>query len=701
MKVSTFNGGKVYNLSSGKAMPLWLSDRKKRELAKDEEYRRRLELIQDFDMPEASQCLGMTADKEHIIVTGTYPPIIKCFTVADMSMKFQRGLTAEVVAFQSLSEDFGKMVFLQADRTLNFHAPYGTHYSVRVPKFGRDLAYNWNNCDLYVCGAGDEVYRLNLESGQFKEPFTAGFVGINKMSINPLHNLLGFGGESSSCEFVDLRTRKSVSKIRVSPSSGVDVTAFKFDTDGLTLGVGTSDGNCILYDIRSSQPLYTKEHQYGLPIVDVTFHTNGSTRRVISTDSKILKIWERDERAGSTMGKIVTNIEPASNINAVHCVQDKRGDSGLIFMAGDQTRVMSYFAPQLGPAPRWCTYLDSLTEELEENSVENGGSVYEDYKFITKAEVEELGAASLIGTPMLRGYMHGFFIEMKLYAKLRAVSKPFEYEEHRKKKIQEKIEQKRASRITARKRLPKVNAALAEKLMKGKKGDDAAPVDDRFQALFEREEFQQDMETEEYKLRNPTASTGKRRSGNDDSDDELQQDDHAGLDDSGLAPRYVDDEEDGYKKKRTKGKKNKNGDDSDEGEIARVTAKILQKKGLAKKSGSAHKVKMFEVAPGVSQSKVTFGHSEQAKSQRRDEKRIERIPIGDRLQSDPSRGSSATAAVTHESSYVADNGGIVRSLSYMPKSDGKGGKKRTEKNDDMYEDGGASKNRNNSGKRKR
>lgn len=109
MKVSTFNGGRVYNLSSGKAVPLWLSDRKKRELAKDEEHRRRLEIIQDFDMPEASQCIGMTADKEHIIVTGTYPPIIKCFTTTDMSMKFQRGLTAEVVAFQSLSDDFGKM----------------------------------------------------------------------------------------------------------------------------------------------------------------------------------------------------------------------------------------------------------------------------------------------------------------------------------------------------------------------------------------------------------------------------------------------------------------------------------------------------------------------------------------------------------------------------------------------------------------
>lgn len=564
-----------------------------------------------------------------------------------------------------------------------------------------------------MCGAGDEIYRLNLESGQFKEPFKTSFVGVNKMSVNPVHYLLGLGGESSSCEFFDLRTRKSVSNIRVSPTSGVEVTAFKFDTDGLTLGVGTSEGHCILYDIRSSRPLYTKEHQYGLPIVDVAFHTNGSTRRVISTDKKILKIWERDDGAGSTMGKIVTNIEPTANINAVHIVQDKRGDSGLIFMAGEQSRVMSYFAPQLGPAPRWCTYLDSLTEELEENSLENGGGVYEDYKFITKAEVEELGASSLIGTPMLRGYMHGFFIEMKLYTKLRAVSKPFEYDEHRKKKIKDKIDEKRASRIIARKRAPKVNAALAEKLMKGKSGDGEPAVDDRFKALFEREEFEQDTATEEYKLRNPTVSSGKRKSGNDDSDDELQQKD-AGLfnrvgsesdsdfdagsiddggfesDDSGLAPRYVDD--DALPPRRgAKARKTSRKDDSEsDGEIAKATAKIMSRKGLGGadvKAEKKRKVKMFEVAPGIAQNKIAFGHSSQAKAQRKDEKRIERVPIGDRLKVDKSASASTAVAAGRETSYIAgDKGGIIRSYSYVPKTDQKSSKRKAESANDGYDD---------------
>ena len=44
---------------------------------------------------------------------------------------------------------------------------------------------------------------------------------------------------------------------------------------------------------------------------------------------------------------------------------------------------------------------------------------------------------------MLRGYMHGFFIDTSLYSSIRSVAKPFEYEEYSKKKVKEKLEQKR------------------------------------------------------------------------------------------------------------------------------------------------------------------------------------------------------------------------------------------------------------------
>jgi ribosome biogenesis protein ENP2 len=73
----------------------------------------------------------------------------------------------------------------------------------------------------------------------------------------------------------------------------------------------------------------------------------------------------------------------------------------------------------------------------------------------------------LVGTPPLRGYMHGFFMDIQLYNRVRAVANPFEYEEYRKKKLKERMEAKRASRIapkeTARAKTS-VNPEFSERL---------------------------------------------------------------------------------------------------------------------------------------------------------------------------------------------------------------------------------------------
>ena len=63
---------------------------------------------------------------------------------------------------------------------------------------------------------------------------------------------------------------------------------------------------------------------------------------------------------------------------------------------------------------RWCSFLDNITDEMEESEVT---SVYDDYKFVTKDELEDLGLEHLIGTNLLRAYMHGFFMDARLYRK--------------------------------------------------------------------------------------------------------------------------------------------------------------------------------------------------------------------------------------------------------------------------------------------
>ena len=113
MNVQKRNDVTIYNLSSGPTLPEWLGDRAKRNLSKrDENVRRRIELIQDFQMPASSSVIRQTPDGRYVFVGGTYPPRIRCYDLTEVSMKFERYLDAEVIDIQMLGEDYGKLVFL-------------------------------------------------------------------------------------------------------------------------------------------------------------------------------------------------------------------------------------------------------------------------------------------------------------------------------------------------------------------------------------------------------------------------------------------------------------------------------------------------------------------------------------------------------------------------------------------------------------
>lgn len=138
-------------------------------------------------------------------------------------------------------------------------------------------------------------------------------------------------------------------------------------------------------------------------------------------------------------GDNLINIEPSDGtINDV-CVFRQ---SGLMLMALDCSQIPAYFIPNLGPAPKWCSYLENLTvcwccffvvyknnenkcsklllfnflkEEMEEGSQT---TIYDDYKFLTMEDLERLHLTNLIGTNLLRAYMHGFFIDYRLFKKV-------------------------------------------------------------------------------------------------------------------------------------------------------------------------------------------------------------------------------------------------------------------------------------------
>ncbi|PHJ22549.1 embryo sac development arrest eda7 [Cystoisospora suis] len=190
------------------------------------------------------------------------------------------------------------------------------------------------------------------------------------------------------------------------------------------------------------------------------------------------------------------------------------GDSGLCFTPCEQKRVGVYFVPSLGIAPRWCAFLDTMTEELQASSglVSSdstgdtaAGAQYGDYRFVTRQQLEQMGVQDLIGTGYVKRYMHGYFMDSKLYRKLQETLTPFAFEEYRREKIRQKASESEKMRIEIRHKQPKANSALARRLeetalagasagtKKGRKQQEAARQllkDERFERLFSNPDFE-------------------------------------------------------------------------------------------------------------------------------------------------------------------------------------------------------------------
>ncbi len=162
---------------------------------------------------------------------------------------------------------------------------------------------------------------------------------------------------------------------------------------------------------------------------------------------------------------------------------------------------------------------------------------------------------------MLKPYMHGYFVSLKLYDAARVITNPFAYAEHREKLIREKMDKLAETRIRSKK-VPgvKINKGLAEKILKEEErekkreerrrakkpvvetdegeGEDAEMEDDegalkkpnllndpRFAKVFEDPEFAIDETSREYALLNPSAAAQNK--GKTAAEDEEEESDKA------------------------------------------------------------------------------------------------------------------------------------------------------------------------------
>ncbi|KAL9127550.1 MAG: hypothetical protein Q9217_003592 [Psora testacea] len=573
MKISNHSAVPVYTISGSsttRALPEWLARKRKRSLKNDPEYASRIELLQDFEFDEASQCVRVSDDGEWVMSTGTYKPQIHTHYLPHLSLSFARHTISLNTTFLLLSSDYSKSLHLQADRSIEFHTPLGCHYTTRLPRYGRDLKYNRFSAEALIPAVGvnengnGEVFRLNLEAGRYMrayevdvggDDFTSSGGGalqggISTGSVNTAavaedsHNLQAFGTSLGTVEFWDPRSRGRVAVLqnptRMDSIDGrQEITALEFDQSGLGLATGSSTGLVHLYDIRSPAPILKKDQGYGYPIQNIIYLTPSANSRaqitepkILSSDKRIIKIWDAKD------GAPWTSVEPAVDINCVAWCRD----SGMLLTANEGRQQHSFFIPLLGPAPKWCSFLDNLVEEMAEDpndpnafQSQKAGEIYDNYKFLTMQQLKSLNLSHLVGTTsLLRPYMHGYFVAQRLYEEAKLIADPFVWEEERNKRVKEKIDAERESRIRGNKKVAaRVNKRLAEKIMERQEreerkrarkvlevcGDEEqtenatalaedAPgnllSDTRFARLFRDEDFAIDERSREFQMLNPS-----------------------------------------------------------------------------------------------------------------------------------------------------------------------------------------------------
>ncbi|KAG5476702.1 hypothetical protein CUR178_03875 [Leishmania enriettii] len=465
MQVSLHNTVKTYNLTAGKSLPEWLSERRKNKRASAGQ-ENRVELLHDLEFPHCARCIFRCANGTHLFAAGDYPYRLKCFDVNDLSMKFSFNADMNILSGVCLSPDYRKFALRGEGRQITIHHTSAIVDKVRVPHLQRSLAYNQFQAELLSSGVSPKVYRINLEAGAFVESYqTSSADGVNHVEVfgrrGPVSGVVLTAGCDGAIEAWDSRVGGAVARVQAAgsgSSSGVDVQCevrhiATEESGGLLFTCGLESGEVLLYDVRLHKPLLVKDHMNSLPIVKTYFFNGKSTAIgeasfVLSADTRSLKVWNKHNGSNFTTIDAPADITDFTLFRAQHnmVAPYESDDSGVVAICCDMPRVQVHFIPQLGAAPRWASFLEVMTEELEEKEAT---TVYDDFTFIPKHEMDALGiAAEDLAGGKVRPVMHGAFIENRLYRELRAVVDPTAFNNYVASKAKERRSNRWSDRIS-------------------------------------------------------------------------------------------------------------------------------------------------------------------------------------------------------------------------------------------------------------
>jgi ribosome biogenesis protein ENP2 len=337
--------------------------------------------------------------------------------------------------FDFVSEDWSKLCSLQSSK-LNLFTKGGLFASVSLPLRCQTFAFDFSSAEIILGSEGFKLFRLNLEQGKYEEPITCFSEVTTSIVISSVHRLIVAGSEEGRIEFFDPRDFRVITGVNLE----YGVSSLRFDSSGMKLGVGLSEGKALIFDIRSSKPLLHLNHRTKTPINSVFFH---SSKKIITSDSKSCRITEED-------GTFFTSFETKSQINSILPYDP----SGLIFAAVEKKSVQAILIPDLGSTPNFVSHLDEI---IAETSVveEEGFEPVDGMKFITRDELEQLDVRDLVNSSVLKPFMHGYYIPRELYRMLVGKSANGDYKDFVRNIRNQRREREQKDLIVSQRKAPK------------------------------------------------------------------------------------------------------------------------------------------------------------------------------------------------------------------------------------------------------
>lgn len=359
-------------------------------------------VLHDFEFPTYCNGLELSPDGETLLAIGGYKPVVSLFDLKEHSLKLERNSEDELLKGVFLGDDWTKLVLLQNSGRLEFHSQFGKHKVVNLMDQCRDIKADKINAVVLAGSKKGEIYRFSLAEGRFLSSISTSVANGEEIAINRANTVYAIVGGNSTdpsvdsggmCEFIDSRCNKAITSFKINSSA----TSCTFSDNGLNFAVGTEAGTISVYDMRSSSPLITKDHNYDFRIKSVKIKNNS----VMSLDKRGVKVWDKSS------GKILTAIQPTFDANAF-TVSD-----GILFLGGSTSEMKTYYVPSIGAIPKWCSSLEGATEEMDELQKM---TYYDHYRFISEEDLTELNLQKEVGK-LIRPHMHGYLIPHTLYNK--------------------------------------------------------------------------------------------------------------------------------------------------------------------------------------------------------------------------------------------------------------------------------------------